>query len=74
MEEVRGQYLSQGYITTLPHMQSKMGQWEDFVLDNNVWLVATWLQGMPTIGHEPYPVALHFLISDRLPKTSLPKE
>ena len=36
--EVYKQYLSQGYIETLPHMQSEMGQWEGFVVDNNVRL------------------------------------
>ena len=48
MGEVCGQYLSQGYIATLPHMQSKMGQREGFVFDDNAWLVANWWQGVPT--------------------------
>ena len=51
--------MSQGYIPTLPHMQSKMGQWEGFVVDDNVWLVANWQQGMLTIGSTPDPSALH---------------
>ena len=36
-----------------------MEQWEDFVVDNNVWLVANWRQGMLTIGSKPDPSALH---------------
>ena len=51
--------MSQGYIENLPHVQSKMGQWEGFVFDDNVWLVADWRQGMLTIGSTPDPGALH---------------
>ena len=38
-------------------MQSEMGQWEGFVFDNNVWLVANWRQGMLTTGSVPDPGA-----------------
>ena len=31
---------------TLPHMQSKISEWERFVFNNNVWLVAYWRQGI----------------------------
>ena len=51
--------MSQGYIATLPHMQREMGQWKGFVVDNDVWLVANWRQGMLTIGSTPDPSALH---------------
>jgi len=34
--EVCGQYLSQGYIAALPHMQSEMGLWEVFDFDDIV--------------------------------------
>ena len=40
-------------------MQSKMGQWEGFVFDNNVWLVANWRQGILTIGTAPDSGVLH---------------
>ena len=40
-------------------MQSKIGHWEGFVFDDNVWLVADWRQGMLTIGSTPDPGALH---------------
>ena len=51
--------MSQEYIATLPHMQSKIGHWEGFVFDDNVWLVADWRQGMLAIGSTPDPGALH---------------
>ena len=46
-------------------MQSKIGQWKGFVLDNYVRLVANWWQGMLTIGSAPDPGGLHLTRGDK---------